>query len=698
MDPARRFRTAFLAAALSIPSVSEAGKNLYAPHPPAENIPEGLAWPAGQALPIFATPASPLDAIEVQALTPDERITFSALQGLVNRRQPQLLLLDAGAGEGRDTWAKTPTMNLSFRDPLPRGKRYELIAKHADAFTGIVLYDPSISPHYRNLAGTVAGLEKALPATPQVRDRLKEAGIDLKVRVDLTTLRFTQPLEIYQHLWDTYWNRCEKRLIVSARPTDRGDLHHTRDIAAAVGAAVVWLDPTISGERDLLRKFFGGMKAGDAIALGWYTAERAGITTASEFGIGTLPADFFVSGSVYSGTDHRIRIPAVPKMPELENKAYVALFISDGDNIQYNQHAMRQVWDRTASIRGKLPLNWTIAPALVDIAPGIMNYYYTHSTPNDCFVTGPSGMGYMMPFNTLEEPGAPIGEFTRDPEDMDGYTRLTETYLQRSGIRVITIWDDASPMQRASYGKHCRHLYGATVQNFKDVPSVRSSFENKRLRFERLIIPYAGSKEHLGGSLNHEIGRWNGKTPLFLAYQANIWGELKPDKLLEIHDELNRKFPGKVSFVRADHYFNLINQANDLPGNLVLAPTTTVKAGVGNADTVTDGTPDTVWSARGERNQWLGFDFGESRIIHRYVVRHAGDAGMDPALNTRGFTLRASADGKTWNTLDTITNQTRDVTDVEFPPTRARYAKIVIQQPGSDGTARIADVEIYGKR
>ena len=84
-------------------------------------------------------------------------------------------------------------------------------------------------------------------------------------------------------------------------------------------------------------------------------------------------------------------------------------------------------------------------------------------------------MGYMMPCNTLNEPGAPIGEYTKDEFRMDGYARLTETYLQRSGLRVMTVWDDASPMQRKSYEKHCRNLYGATVQNFKDVPSVRAA-------------------------------------------------------------------------------------------------------------------------------------------------------------------------------------------------------------------------------
>ncbi len=118
-----------------------------------------------------------------------------------------------------------------------------------------------------------------------------------------------------------------------------------------------------------MRKSLGNMKAGEAVALRWYSTERSGITTASEFGIGTLPADFHLSGSVYSGTDHRIQVPKVPKMPLLTNKVCVASFISDGDNIQYAQRAMKRIWDRAASVRGKAPLNWTIAPGLVDIGP-----------------------------------------------------------------------------------------------------------------------------------------------------------------------------------------------------------------------------------------------------------------------------------------------------------------------------------------
>ena len=75
---------------------------------------------------------------------------------------------------------------------------------------------------------------------------------------------------------------------------------------------------------------------------------------------------------------------------------------------------------------------------------------------------------------------------------MDAYARLTLAYLQRAGLRVVTVWDDLTPMQRRSYAKNCPGLLGVTVQNFEDDPTVKSSVADNGLRFERLVIPYAG--------------------------------------------------------------------------------------------------------------------------------------------------------------------------------------------------------------
>jgi hypothetical protein len=680
------------------PGWSEAQTSHYAPYPVVEQLAEGISWPKGQALPTFAAPAAMFDSLVVQDLSKDELITFSALQGQVNRKQPRILLLDERAGEGRDTWAQT--LKLGVSAPFTRETKWELLKKYVGEVSGVVLYDPSKNPHFRNLAGTAAGIQRALPVTAEVMAAMKAAGIELKVVEDLTGLNLPSAMEVYAYMRDHYWAKCDKRLILSAKPHDErggGDYHHTRDIAAAAGAAVVWLDTRNDKQRDVLRSFFRDMKAGEAIALGWYATERTGIPLASEFGIGTMPADFYVSGTAYAGGSPKIQIPPVPKMPALENKVYVAMIISDGDNIQYVQHAMRQAWDRSAGVRGKVALNWTIAPGLVDVSPGMMNYYYSSATAQDCFVTGPSGMGYMMPFNTLEEPGAPVGDKLTDPSRMDGYARMTETYLQRSGLRVATIWDDMTPMQRASYEKHCRNLYGATVQNFKDVPAVAGGVQNGRLRFDKLVIPYAGSFEHMHDSMAEKIRKWDGKSPLFLSYQVEAW-KMGPDRILALQEQFSKELPDKVSFVRADHYFNLQNEADNVPYNLCMAPATTVKGGDGPAEAAVDGTPSTQWSTTEKGKRWLGFDFGAPKDIRRYVIRHAGDGGEERSRNSRAFTVEASLDGKAWKRVHKVTGNQHNVTDVDLAPVRARYFKVTIDDAGADGTARIAEVEVFGKK
>jgi hypothetical protein len=676
---------------------AETNPNRYQPYPAPARIERGISWPQRQALPHFASPAA-LDTIEVQSLTRDEQIAFSALQGQVNREQPRIFLIDNRSDEGRLTWAQTSTVNLRLATNYTRENKYDLLAKYARELEGAVLYDPSISPHYRNLAGTIAGLRRAIPITTEIETQCRQRGINLKTVADLRQMALSSPVEIYEHLYSNYWAQCSKRLIVSARPIDRGgDFHHTRDLAAAVGAAVVWLDARVPAERELLRKYYRTMQAGDAVMLGWHATERSGITTASEFGIGTLPADHYLNATVYSGMDHRLEIPPVPKMPRLENKAYVALFLSDGDNIQYAQRAMRRIWDRSEGDRGKFPLNWTMAPGLVDIGPALLNYYYRTATSNDCFVSGPSGMGYLMPFNTLKEPGAPVGLHLSDPARMDGYARLTETYLQRSGLRVVTIWDDATAMQRASYERNCRTLYGATVQNFKDVPGVEGSVVNGRVRFDKLIIPYAGSYEHLHRSITRQLERWNGESPLFLAYQSSVWTELKPARLVELCRQISDGMSNRVEFVRADHYFNLYNQAHHLPFNLSLTPEIIVRdAGGGDhPERVLDGTPSTFWSSTGPA--WLEFDLGKSFRITRYVVRHAGASGMDRRWNTRKHSLAVSTDGRSWTTIDRREDNSDEVTDIDLDPVEGRYLRLIIDVSGADSIARIGEVEIYGR-
>jgi len=88
---------------------------------------------------------------------------------------------------------------------------------------------------------------------------------------------------------------------------------------------------------------------------------------------------------------------------------------------------------------------------------------------------------------------------------------------------------------------------------------------------------------------------------------------------------------------------------------------------------------------------------GGSYNLSRYVIRHAGEAGLSPTLNTRAYRFQVSADGTLWSTIDTCVSNTANVTDVEFPLVTAQYVRILNDNPGLTTAARIADVELFGR-
>ena len=135
--------------------------------------------------------------------------------------------------------------------------------------------------------------------------------------------------------------------------------------------------------------------------LGWFpddvAGEFSGVELTSRYGVYVLAADWFNNLTVFSGAQaDRVAAGDRPRVkPGLEKKIYVTLIYSEGDNLQYNQHRMRVLWDDPN--RGRVPLNWTSSPLLLDAAPAILNYYRETATANDLLVAGPSGGGTSTP-------------------------------------------------------------------------------------------------------------------------------------------------------------------------------------------------------------------------------------------------------------------------------------------------------------
>lgn len=603
-------------------------ENKFNSAPQAIDIERGMSWPEHRILPVLAEPSEVLDAISIKELDTAEELMFTCLQGLVNREKPRLFLIPAAAGEGITEWPRLLGLNLNV---YTHENMCELLKKYASSYKGVILYSCEKSIHYVNLATTLAGITDSLPVTEELYEKLKPELGELSITEDITNYEFTDAISIYTYIHKNLWKYCTHRLIVSVSPKN---CHFVRDIAVCTRAATVWLENRKEEEKAVYKLFLADMKAGEAAATGWYTEERSGIGAAAEYGLSTIPSDFYENATVYAGMKHDIKVPPIPKMPKLENKIYAAIYLSDGDNVQYNQHAMLNLWKNPD--RGSIPINWTVSPVLTDFGPGLLNYYYETATDGDCFVSGPSGAGYSL---IVDRHNKKIN--LTDRELAEKYVTLTDRYLEKSGIHSITLWDEATDMHADVYSEHCRQLYGATLVDWSMLPEPLPVIDRDNIAFVPNDPGYTNNIEPIYKKFAEKIAKWDKKSPLFLSAQGVSWN-MTPANIKTLVEQLNELAPDSVEIVRADHFFALYNKAYGKPYNLCLDENASVK----------------------EENGCTFIDLGKESEVSRIRVR-----------NTYNGEISVYEEGKCWVRIYEGNSECGGI-DIDIPAVKTRYIRI----------------------
>jgi hypothetical protein len=514
-----------------------------------------ITWPEGQLLPSFPAPATTQDHIYLNNNTDEEMYLFSSLKGLINRTQPRIFSYEGDAhAEGPFTWLNS--VGIAYNQTTP----WAVLQKYKSEISGLIVYDPE-QFHTVSLATTMAKDSNALIAAPSLVSRLTAAPYNFPVLADLRG-QFTSHVQVYQHIFDNYWDNTDKRLLIGLSPE-----HHKaslREYAVAIGAAVVWLDPKKSDESTLLNKFLASMPAG-ANYMGWWPEEEPGVTRLSNYGFTTIASDYCTNLTFHSGLPRTINHHPMPAKPALENKIYVAFIISDGDNLQYVEHRMRRFWDDTN--RGSVPIGWTISPAMVDAMPGALNYFHQSSTDNDNLISGPSGYGYTYPNNWITQSlsGA-----------LADFAAKTEEYNMAAGLRVITIWNTItggiSSEAGSSFAVNSSTLLGLTAQNTGGAMSIYGSSRNpnvNRLPGKPLTCNYCTGEQAMIDHIISGSNGWNGNVPRFLSIQGNPWNsEINPTGFKNMKNYFSSgEYAGKYVFVRPDHIFQLIREYNKLTIN-----------------------------------------------------------------------------------------------------------------------------------
>jgi GxGYxYP putative glycoside hydrolase C-terminal domain/GxGYxY sequence motif in domain of unknown function N-terminal len=463
----------------------------------------------------------------------DDALMLGTLEGVVNRDSPRLFLIEPSGGapdEPRGAWLD----DLGL--PWSRIGEWDAVARYRARLRGIVEYDPAV-PATIDVATAIAGLRDAVVAGPATATRLRAMG--LPVLVDLAALHLAGTEDAYRWALTNVWPHTTHRVLVGMLPAADGML---RDYAVAQRAMVVWLDPTVPGEAALLDRYLRDLPP-DSPYLGWFPGdvrgEHDGVLQLSRHAVYTVAADRFSNLTVLSA----VRAPSSPlppaAAPPLENRIYVTVTVTDGDNLQYDEHRLRILWDDPA--RGSVPLNWTVQPLLVDAAPVILRHYQTTATARDMLLAGPSGAGYAYP-----------DAWPRD--ELRAFTRRTGDAMRAAGLRSLVLYH--SPAAQLRYDGAVARAFAADVA--PDGVDVDQSDSGMTMVVGHTAV-VSGPVEcaaDLPGRIAALSQGWDGTSPRFISLSAIAWCST-PTELAGVLGALD----GRYRAVRADQLFELVRRA-----------------------------------------------------------------------------------------------------------------------------------------
>ncbi len=484
--------------------------------------------PSAAATPEPSPPAEAL-LVDIEPLTPEERLAVLALQGIANRGGPRVFLQtgqairwnqidydrDDGDKGGRQ-WAEADAATLRKRyantcdywieyfqsigmATFKPAKVEDLLKALEKEVKGVILYeklDQDLA-----VAGTMAGLEDAVPVTPALRDRLELAsGRSLPVVFDVRKLRAGYPKgsdpRIEAHRWAiaNLLPKCDRSAALSRDKTYGQDAHDILiDADLAIRNRWFIFDLTYMSEetrlgkndkphpewgfeppdKELLIQILESLDQPYPPIYGWgrpYESaliRRLAINGGVKICTGNGNASFFQS--MPRQTESFDQPQPHAENVVLEDKIYVSFAVNEGDTLKYlTGLANGGGWLQPQ--RGTIPINWGMDPLLYVKFPGLVSHYYRTATPNDYFFSAPSGWGYLAPlmlpakqipvYGDLVRKGGEIAD-TRyiDVWWMSGLRErgLFFPFLSRMGMRGLTQWSDRQEVEFAPDGTPIIH-------------------------------------------------------------------------------------------------------------------------------------------------------------------------------------------------------------------------------------------------
>lgn len=390
----------------------------------------------------------------------DMRLTLSCLQGIVNRSQPRLYLIHDRYDELWLDWLR----ERGDVDRVVWLEVGEVFERFLPLVSRMFLTDPAV-PASVNVATMLAAVFDGLVATPNTSPQFKlPAGTDPQSPekgLDLRTFAWKKDVDAYRWAFQQLDASLSRQAIAILAPQEVA----LRDYLVEFKIPILWIaaprdvekNPRASSEEEVQFAREAMMKWPPNIpCLGWPNSgdkeagigEDLGIRLTSECAKFTPCTAFDAYSptvgnlSVHSGTTAKLR-QSIPPVALERDKVYFAFIRSDGDGWNFQRHYYRKLFDDPK--HGAVPIGWQLGSTAFDGQPDILDYYYKHARPGDCFVNALTGVGYIHEASYAE--GYP-------PEQREAiwkeYLRLSAIYRARIDASVISTYQEMTPERLAS--------------------------------------------------------------------------------------------------------------------------------------------------------------------------------------------------------------------------------------------------------
>jgi len=367
--------------------------------------------------------------------SPNQQLAATTLEGAYNQHQ-QSNRLYVVWNPADQTWLRDHVLTGVRWNTLrglgrgATGQLNALLADYGHDVKGAILINPS-EPETIDLATTMAGIDDAMVANPQQLTLLKQYGIP--VIYSFADRSFPNATAAYQWEYTYLFPKTNPADLFIMNPAEHGAL---RDYIIATKSFVFYLESTNSAEKPLMNQIIRARPV-NAPTLGYVANEQPDVNDLSSLG-------HFLNGSYM--VDNESDWAAVPSLSRLtqpkpqpvqaeKHTVYVSFLVSDGDDEQYDEIRMVDVWAAGTDL-GAVPEGWTMSPGMVDYAPSLIGWFYKNLPRDSELVSGASGVGY-------------VAEMART--DVRPFARLSGEFMRRDSMSTVDFWEP--PTQIAAYAE-----------------------------------------------------------------------------------------------------------------------------------------------------------------------------------------------------------------------------------------------------